>query len=229
MIKKALFFAVLILTTVYSQDTTAVVDSLAAPAVVSEDTTSSLSMDLSYGYKGFAWGSPKGSVPKTTDLQPLEVPSDSVNLYFIGRLGIDSVQVVYFFSDSGFWKVEIDFVPPENDIDGQIQMFKRLEKNISEVYGPTKSLTQVQSGPGPAYSDYLNPKFSRAFYRSTWKSTPVQIELLLSGLVLLPVTDLPIYNGNLSILKLVYYNPDFMYTATSMPEPEPLPSIFDIY
>ncbi len=227
MIKKALFFSLFALTVVYPQDTTAVGDSLAAPALT-EDTTSSLSMDLSYGYKGFAWGSPKGSIPQT-DLQPLEVPTDSVNLYFTGHLGIDSVQVVYFFSDSGFWKVEIGFQPPENDIDGQIQMFKRLEKNISEVYGPTKSLTQVQSGPGPAYSDYLNPKFSRAFYRSTWKSTPIQIELLLNGLVILPVTDLPIYSGNLSVLKLVYYNPDFMYTASPMPEPEPIPSIFDIY
>lgn len=207
-----------------AQDST-VVDS--TPAVV-ESSNTSLPMDLAFGYKGFAWGSPVGTLPKT-GLTPVKMPGDTVNLRYSGKLGIDSVQVVYFFSDSGFWKVEIDFIPPGDDIVGQVKLFKRLEKNISEVYGPTRSLTQVQSGPGSSYSDYLNPKFSRAFYRSTWSSTPIQIELLLNGLVLLPVSELPIYSGNLSVLKLVYYNPDFMYMSSSVPKPEPLPSIFDIY
>ena len=135
----------------------------------------------------------------------------------------------YFFADSGFWKVEIDIVIPLNNIDGQISDFRRLEKNISEVYGPPKSMNQKESGPSGSYSNLLNQKFSRAFYRSTWSVTPAVIELFLSTSVLLPASDLAIFSGNLSILKLVYYNPDFMHSSQPVPEAKEIPSIFEIY
>jgi hypothetical protein len=48
-------------------------------------------------------------------------------------------------------------------------------------------------------------------------------------LVLNPVTDLPVFSGDFSFLKLVYFNPDFMHSSTPLPDQKPLPSIFDIY
>jgi hypothetical protein len=144
-------------------------------------------------------------------------------------LGSDSVTVTYFFADSGFWKVEIDIVISLDNIDGQIADFRRLEKNISEVYGPPIRMNQQESGPSGSYSNLLDQKFSRAFYRSTWSITPAVIELLLNSSVLVPGTDLPIFSGNLSMLKLVYYNPDFMHSSQPVPEAKEIPSIFEIY
>jgi len=58
---------------------------------------------------------------------------------------------------------------------------------------------------------------------------PVVIELFLNSSVLVPVTDLPIFSGDFISLKLVYYNPDYMHSSQPLPEPEAIPSIFDIY
>ena len=55
------------------------------------------------------------------------------------------------------------------------------------------------------------------------------IELLLNASILKPESDLSIFSGNFSLLKLVYYNPDYMHSSKTEPEPEVLPSIFDIY
>lgn len=190
------------------------------------DSETSIPQDLLYGYKGFEWGSSGGAKP---DIDMSRIGEDSNTVVFSGVLGIDSVLVTYFFADSGFWKVEIDFIIDLRSIDKYLLFFARLEKNISEIYGPTINTMQIQRGPGPAYANSIYPKFSRAYYRSTWSSTPVMIELLLNALELLPMTDLPIFSGNFSVLKLVYYNPDYMISSHSLPTPRPLPSIFDIY
>ena len=184
---------------------------------------------LDTGYKGFIWGSKSDTEIPTMLTKNESTDSLAVSQVFIGSLGSDSVAVTYFFADSGFWKVEIDIVIPLNNIDGQISDFRRLEKNISEVYGPPKSMNQHESGPSGSYSNLLDQKFSRAFYRSTWSFTPAVIELFLSTSVLLPATDLAIFSGNLSVLKLVYYNPDFMHSSQPVPEAKEIPSIFEIY
>jgi hypothetical protein len=137
--------------------------------------------------------------------------------------------VTYAYADSGFWKAEIDFVINENNVQNLIEQFKRLERNISEVYGPPQTTKQKESGPNAAYSMILDQKFSTAFYRSKWSIAPVFVELLLNAAVLNPVTDLSIFSGNYTVLKLVYYNPDYMHSSDPQPEPESLPSIFDIY
>ena len=54
-------------------------------------------------------------------------------------------------------------------------------------------------------------------------------KLYLNGNVLLPSTNLSLFSGNFSILKLVYYNPDYMHSSEKLPEAEIIPSIFDIY
>jgi len=181
---------------------------------------------LDSGYKGINWGSSKNTSSINFASQDTTPGSP---LIYNGKLGSDSVKVLFFFADSGFWKAEINFFLDQNDTDQEIKFFMRLENSISEVYGPALKTTQIQGGPGPAYANSIFPKFSRSFYRSTWYTAPVMIELLLNSMVLLPPSDLPVFNGKFSLLKLVYYNPDYQISSSPDPETETNPSIFDIY
>ena len=185
-------------------------------------------LTLDVGYKGFLWGSPfDSSIPSSFNL--LHVDSLNRSKSFSGRLGEDSVAIVYNFADSGFWKVEIDFILDHNDFESQIDNFRRVEKNLSSIYGPPKNINQKESGVTSSYSNILNQKFSIAIYRSTWDVVPVMVDLYLNAHVLNPQTDLSIFSGNFSFLKLVYFNPDFMHSSIPLPEQKPIPSIFDIY
>ena len=211
------------------EDTSAVIDNVSDPSQTSEASSLDVPSGLESGYKRFAWGTPAGS-NISNNFSPLpETDSTTTTRSFTGNLGLDSVVVAYAFADSGFWKVEIDFVVKNIDLDFQIADFRRLEKNISAVYGPPNKMNQQESGPSGSYSNILEQKYARAFYRSSWSVTPVVIELFLNSSVLVPVTDLPIFSGDFISLKLVYYNPDYMHSSQPLPEPEAIPSIFDIY
>ena len=211
------------------EDASAINDSVNDPAQTEEPSQQNVPANLESGYKGFAWGTSAGSniLNKFTPLPTTD--STITTRSFTGNLGLDSVVVAYAFADSGFWKVEIDFVVNNIDLDSQISDFRRLEKNISAVYGPPNKMNQQESGPSGSYNNLLEQKYARAFYRSSWLVTPVVIELFLNSSVLVPVTDLPIFSGNFVSLKLVYYNPDYMHSSQPLPEPEAIPSIFDIY
>ena len=199
------------------------------PSQVANAPQQNVPANLESGYKGFAWGAPAGSNISNNFNSLPTTDSTTTTRSFTGNLGLDSVVVAYAFADSGFWKVEIDFVVKNIDLDFQIADFRRLEKNISAVYGPPNKMNQQESGPSGSYSNILEQKYARAFYRSSWSVTPVVIELFLNSSVLVPVTDLPIFSGNFVSLKLVYYNPDYMHSSQPLPEPEAIPSIFDIY
>ena len=238
--KRTLLLILVFCVTLFAQDESAENDSLANQINQNTDeqsqnendqatTETLMSLGLDSGYKGFAWGSPSSSPINTVfNLLPND-DSTNVNQSFSGMLGLDSVIVTYAFADSGFWKAEIDFVLNENNVENLIGQFRRLEKNISEVYGPPQTTKQKESGPPASYAIILDQKFSTAFYRSKWSATPVFIELLLNASILKPESDLAIFSGNYSLLKLVYYNPDYMHSSKSEPDPEVLPSIFDIY
>lgn len=198
-------------------------------SLLTESTIDPVPFGLETGYKGFAWGTASGTDIISSFAPLSNIDSSSANRLFVGKLGTDSVMVTYAFADSGFWKVEIDFVVQQDNLDSQISDFRRLEKNISAVYGPPKSINQKESGVSASYSNNLDQRFSRAIYRSIWTAAPAVIELYLNGVVLLPATELPVFSGNFSILKLVYYNPDFMHSSQPTPVPEKIPSIFDIY
>jgi len=189
----------------------------------------SIPLTLDAGYKGFLWGSGHSKKIFTSFTHINE--NDTLSNYksYTGRLGPDSVMVHYFFADSGFWKVELDFHLEHESVDDHIKHFLRHEKNISEVYGPPSKINHKESGVSSAYSNTLDQKFSNAFYRSTWKANPAVIELYLNSSILMPKTDLSIFSGNYSVLKLVYYNPDFMHSSEPSPEPQSLPSIFELY
>ena len=244
---KRLILITLLFQTAWSQeDTTSVsslneavdsvgVDSLDQSSVLIADAQQSSVLDpsipltLDVGYKGFLWGS-SSNIGIVTNFSQID-SEDSLSLTksYVGKLGPDSAMVHYFFADSGFWKVEIDFYIETHQVEKHIQDFLRHEKNISEVYGPPTKINHKESGVSSAYSNLLDQKFSNAFYRSTWKANPAVIELYLNSSVLIPKTELSIFSGNYSVLKLVYYNPDYMHSSKPAPEPKVLPSIFEIY
>lgn len=193
------------------------------------DTSQSVPLSLESGYKGFPWGASARQEVITSYYPVINSDSLSADKIFSGRLGPDSVNITYSFADSGFWKVEIDFILSNSNFDKQISDFRRHEKNISSVYGPPKKINQKESGVSSAYSNVLEQKFSHAFYRSSWSFLPAVVELYLNTSVLHPYTDLKIFSSTTNILKLVYYNPDYMHSSEPSPSPELIPSIFDIY
>ena len=67
-------------------------------------------MDLDYGYKGFMWGAPVGAIPNLQYMGEPMFIRDSTALQMSGFLGQEAVIIEYVFSDSGFWKVEIQSV-----------------------------------------------------------------------------------------------------------------------
>ena len=193
------------------------------------DEDMNLDLGLDFGYKGYKWGSSISTLPGLDNFTDAQTSVDQKSVKLVGVLGLDSVVVNYVYSDSGFWKVEIDYKLNNNDIDEQIDKFIRLEKNISEVYGNPFSTEQTVNGPSSSYSNILHIKYSRSFYRSSWNVTPIKILLILNGIIQQPQTENSILEDELSILKLVYYNPDYMQSAEDQVENQKLPSIYDIY
>ena len=94
-------------------------------------------LTLDAGYKGFLWGSPFTS-NISTSLNFINADSLSHEKLYRGMLGEDSVAIVYSFADSGFWKVEIDFILDQNNFESQIENFRRIEKNLSYLWAPKK-------------------------------------------------------------------------------------------
>ncbi len=186
-------------------------------------------MGLDYGYKGFPWGAPKGQTPYLPYMDSSTFSDDSTKIFLTASLGQDDVKLTYAFADSGFWKVEIDYLLSSSNIDDNISDFLRIEKGIYEIYGPPNFTHKVEAGPTSAYTNLLNIKYSRAFYTSSWDVTPCKIQLVLNSMIQVPSTPLSILEGQISMFRLVYYNPDFMIHLSDISEPETLPSIFDLY
>ena len=186
-------------------------------------------MDLDYGYKGFMWGTPLGVIP---NLQYISEPifiRDSTALQMSGFLGQEAVIIEYVFSDSGFWKVEIQYSLDPSDYESHLELFTQVERSLSEVYGFPQTTDRIESGAMGVH-DIINIGFERAFYFSSWNVSPVKISLLLNSIVQVPKNDdLNIFGDDMSIMKLVYYNPDYMIIAEEIIVEQPPPSIFEIY
>ena len=187
-------------------------------------------MDLDYGYKGFMWGAPKGSqMPSLKYMDQGQYVRDSSSVQMSGNLGNERVFVEYAFSDSGFWKVEIKYILNPNDFQSHLDLFAKIERTVSEVYGWPETTDRIEAG-AMGIHDEINIGFERAFHFSSWNVSPVKISLLLNSIVQVPRNDeLNIFGDNMSTLKLVYYNPDYMVITEEVTVEEPLPSIFDIY
>lgn len=185
-------------------------------------------MDLDYGYKGFMWGAPLGAIPSLQYMgEPIFI-RDSTALEMSGYLGQEAVVIEYVFSDSGFWKIEINYVMDPSDYESHLELFTQVERSLSEVYGFPKTTDRIESGAMGVH-DVVNIGFERAFYFSSWNVSPVKISLLLNSIVQVPRNDLNVFGDDMSIMKMVYYNPDYMIMAEEVIVVEPPPSIFDIY
>ena len=186
-------------------------------------------MDLDYGYKGFMWGAPVGAIPNLQYMGEPVFIRDSTALQMSGFLGQEAVIIEYVFSDSGFWKVEIQYSMDPSDYESHLELFTQVERSLSEVYGFPQTTDRIESGAMGVH-DIINIGFERAFYFSSWNVSPVKISLLLNSIVQVPKNDdLNIFGDDMSIMKLVYYNPDYMIMAEEIIVQEPTPSIFDIY
>ena len=185
-------------------------------------------MDLDYGYKGFMWGTPLGAIPNLAYMGEPVFIRDSTALQMSGYLGQEAVVIEYVFSDSGFWKVEIQYTLDPSDYESHLELFTQVERSLSEVYGFPKTTDRIESG-AMGFHDVVNIGFERAFYFSSWNVSPVKISLLLNSIVQVPRNDLNVFGDDMSIMKMVYYNPDYMIMAEEIIVEEPPPSIFDIY
>ena len=186
-------------------------------------------MDLDYGYKGFMWGAPLGAIPNLQYMGEPVFIRDSTELQMSGFLGQEAVIIEYVFSDSGFWKVEIQYSLDPSDYESHLELFTQVERSLSEVYGFPQTTDRIESGAMGVH-DIINIGFERAFYFSSWNVSPVKISLLLNSIVQVPKNDdLNIFGDDMSIMKLVYYNPDYMIMAEEIIVEQPPPSIFEIY
>ena len=185
-------------------------------------------MDLDYGYKGFMWGTPLGVIPNLQYMSEPVFIRDSTALQLSGYLGQEAVVIVYVFSDSGFWKIEIHYALDPSDYESHLELFTQIERSLSEVYGFPQTTDRIESGAMGVH-DVVNIGFERAFYFSSWNVSPVKISLLLNSIVQVPKNDLNVFGDDMSIMNLVYYNPDYMIMAEEIIMEEPPPSIFDIY
>ena len=186
-------------------------------------------MDLDYGYKGFMWGAPVGAIPNLQYMGEPVFIRDSTALQMSGFLGQEAVIIEYVFSDSGFWKVEIQYSMDPSDYESHLELFTQVERSLSEVYGFPQTTDRIESGAMGVH-DIINIGFERAFYFSSWNVSPVKISLLLNSIVQVPKNDdLNIFGDDMSIMKLVYYNPDYMIIAEEIIVEQPPPSIFEIY
>ena len=186
-------------------------------------------MDLDYGYKGFMWGASLGAVPNLLYMSEPVFFRDSTALQMSGFLGQEAVIIEYVFSDSGFWKVEIQYSLDPSDYESHLELFTQVERSLSEVYGFPQTTDRIESGAMGVH-DIINIGFERAFYFSSWNVSPVKISLLLNSIVQVPKNDdLNIFGDDMSIMKLVYYNPDYMIIAEEIIVEQPPPSIFEIY
>jgi hypothetical protein len=185
-------------------------------------------MDLDYGYKGFMWGAPLGAIPNLQYMGEPVFIRDSTALQMSGYLGQEAVVIEYVFSDSGFWKVEIQYALDPSDYESHLELFTQVERSLSEVYGFPQTTDRIESGAMGVH-DIVNIGFERAFYFSSWNVSPVKISLLLNSIVQVPRNDLNVFGDDMSIMNLVYFNPDYMIMAEEIIVEEPPPSIFDIY
>lgn len=165
---------------------------------------------LSNGYKGILWGSPINSL-QSNSKDTTKTINDNNFQSILGVLGKDSVNYSYYFSDSGFWKVVIDFLDIEGivGIENHINEFHRIEKELTKKYGSPIRTSQNEMGTDREYLFSNFPKLSRAYFRSSWLHNSISIELLLEAVVPQDSKDIPVFMESSKYLKLYYYNPKF--------------------
>ena len=201
--------------------------------LVTVDTTRKGSVNeiLIKGYKGMLWGSPI-KPPNSNSNDTTETVNNNNFQSIVGLLGKDSVNYSYYFSDSGFWKVVIDFLAIEETIglENHINEFHRIEMELTKKYGSPIRTSQNEMGTDREYFFSKFPKLSRAYFRSSWLYNSISIELLLEAVVPQNSENIPVFTQTSKYLRLYYYNPKFYNSVNNdsiiVPEDE---SLSDVY
>ncbi len=186
---------------------------------------------VAFGYKGLAWGASIDlfdEASSDTSSDELLLSQRSVT----GTLGQDTVTYTYHFSDIGFWKVVIDYVNIESGegIDGYISHFHRIEKALTEKYGPPKRTSQNEMGTDREYLFSNFPKLSRVYFRSSWSADPASIELMLEAVVPQSENDPPVFKEASQSVRLYYYNSkSFSTSANDTTKAAQVKSLSDVY
>ncbi|RMF10596.1 MAG: hypothetical protein D6762_01195 [Candidatus Neomarinimicrobiota bacterium] len=188
----------------------------------------SLNLSLDFGYKGYAWGSRPDQFPPVHALSGPDYTPDSTVVSYRTVYGADTVQLHYFYADSGFWKVEISYAVHPFDSEANHKKFLELLEIISGIYGNPSSKMSAEEGPLGFTTHPLDIGFYRTFEHASWYAEPCQIELVHVSNVQDLETPYPIIS-NLSRLVLVYYHPDFMIKAHPEKPVDTGPSIYDFY
>lgn len=187
---------------------------------------------IASGYKGLAWGASMDQFEEGASSDTLSSESTLNQRTVKGILGQDTVTYTYHFSDAGFWKVVIHYVGMESEvrIDGYIAHFHRIEKALTEKYGPPMRTSQNEMGTDREYlfSDF--PKLSRAYFRSSWASDPASIELILEAVVAQSADDPPVFEDASRSVRLYYYNSSsFSAAAADTTKPAEEKSLSEVY
>ena len=204
--------------------------------LVTVDTTrkDSSNETLSNGYKGMLWGSPIKQLNSNSNDTTESVNNNNNNNIqsIVGVLGKDSVNYSYYFSDSGFWKVVVDFLAIEETVglENHINEFHRIEMELTKKYGSPIRTSQNEMGTDREYFFSKFPKLSRAYFRSSWLYNSISIELLLEAVVPQNSENIPVFTQTSKYLRLYYYNPKFYNSVKNdsiiVPEDE---SLSDVY
>ena len=201
--------------------------------LVTVDTTRKGSVNeiLIKGYKGMLWGSPI-KPPNSNSNDTTETVNNNNFQSIVGLLGKDSVNYSYYFSDSGFWKVVVDFLAIEETVglENHINEFHRIEMELTKKYGSPIRTSQNEMGTDREYFFSKFPKLSRAYFRSSWLYNSISIELLLEAVIPQNSEDIPVFTETSKYLRLYYYNPKFYNSVKNdsiiVPEDE---SLSDVY
>ena len=201
--------------------------------LVTVDTTRKGSVNeiLIKGYKGMLWGSPI-KPPNSNSNDTTETVNNNNFQSIVGLLGKDSVNYSYYFSDSGFWKVVVDFLAIEETVglENHINEFHRIEMELTKKYGSPIRTSQNEMGTDREYFFSKFPKLSRAYFRSSWLYNSISIELLLEAVVPQNSENIPVFTQTSKYLRLYYYNPKFYNSVNNdsiiVPEDE---SLSDVY
>lgn len=185
-------------------------------------------LSLGYGYKGYRWGTPSHIQPRITAITEPFYSRDSSSVSYRTTLGQDTVLMSYFYSDSGFWKVEISYPLDPFDQKEHDEKFKEISQIINLLYAnPTSSSLSI-TGPMATSSNPLDIDYSRMYQHNSWQVGPVQIELLLISFVQDTETIFPVISSTTQLV-LAYYNPDYMIRVEPQQPVDTGPSVFDLY
>lgn len=206
-------------------ETTTQAETDTTPRVPEEEAVRSLES----GYKGLTWGMDKEQLLQRPEAESAVPSGRDDAAVTVGVIGEDSVKIGYHFSDKGFWKVSIEYLFEESELEKYLGHFLRIEKFLTKRYGPPIRTTQNDMGIQREYlfSDF--PKLARAYFRTSWEVGDVRIELLLNAVLQKPDDELPVFDDVIPLLNLYYYHPGFYQSTEPATTEIPEEKLLDAY